>query len=152
MTITKAITRSSFQGLLTGTLLAATTLVWLNSSNPYYLPALVTLWWLIVFGSNLYHAYALSNYRFTDGKRFGIQMVHAAITALAYWGIDIYYSTTEKVELAATNTNKILQASIPSNVETLLTDTMVVVPAAFILSLVTSGLLFSILTHPSGKN
>ena len=151
MTIAQGITRSSFQGLITGSLLAATTLIWLNSSNPFYLPALVTLWWLILFGSNLLHAYNLSNHNFTDGKRFGLQLAHAAVAALAYLGIDVFFTSREPVNIAIEANPTELLAAIPQNVETLLSDTLIVVPAAFILSLVTSGLLFSILTHPSAK-
>lgn len=152
MTLAKGITKSALNGLLTGSLLATTTLLWLNSSNALILPVLVALWWLVIFGCNLLHAYNLSNYSFSNTKRFSLQLVHAAVAAGMYWAIDFAVSPANKIEVAAKETvHVVLEAGILPGVYHLLNDTMVIVPAAFILSLVTSGLLFSILTRPSAK-
>ena len=152
MTLAKGIKKSTLNGLLTGSLLATTTLLWLNSSNALILPVLVALWWLVIFGCNLLHAYNLSNYSFSNTKRFSLQLVHAAVAAGIYWAIDFTVSPANKVEVAAKETvHVVLEAGILPRVYHLLNDTMVIVPAAFILSLVTSGLLFSLLTRPSAK-
>ena len=79
-------------------------------------------------------------------------MVHAAVAAGMYWAIDFTVSPVEKVTVATQETvHAVLEAGIMPRVYHLLNDTTVIVPAAFILSLVTSGLLFSILTRPSAK-
>lgn len=152
MTLYKGITKSTLNGLLTGSLLATTTMLWLNFSQALILPVLVALWWLVIFGCNLLHAYNLSNYSFSNTKRFGLQVVHAAVAAGIYWAIDFALSPekiNEMGELASKQ--EVLHAGILPQVYHLLTDTTIVIPAAFILSLVTSGLLFSILTRPSAK-
>jgi len=152
VTLAKGIKKSTLNGLLTGSFLATTTLLWLNSSNALLLPILVALWWLVIFGCNLLHAYNLSNYSFSNTKRFGLQLVHAAVAAGMYWAIDFTVSPVEKVTVATQETvHAVLEAGIMPRVYHLLNDTTVIVPAAFILSLVTSGLLFSILTRPSAK-
>ncbi len=98
------------------------------------------------------HSYLLSNQAYTNGRRFSLQFVHAAVAALAYWGIDFLVANRELEQAAASTAQPaVLLAGVPENIETLVSDAMLVVPAAFILSLVTGGLLFSILTHPSAK-
>lgn len=152
MTLAQGITKSTLNGLLTGALLATTTFLWLNSTNPLLLPVLVALWWLIIFGCNLLHAYNLTNYSFGNSRRFGLQVVHAAVAAGVYWVIDFAVSPANKPDMAVNETtHTVLQAGLLPKVYHLLNDTWIVVPAAFILSLVTSGLLFSILSRPSAK-
>jgi len=150
--LAKGIFKSSLYGLLTGGLLATTTLLWFNSSNPFLLPVLVALWWLAIFGGNLLHVYKLSNTTFSNSEKFGLQLVHAAVAAGLFWAIDFATTPIKALTFSASKTNpEVLLAGISPQVHHLLTDVSVIVPAAFLLSLVTSGLLFSILSRPSAK-
>ncbi len=154
MTLTKGISHSALNGLLTGSLLALTGFLWFNFDNTFILPLLVAVWWLVLFGCNLLHAYKLANYKFTDGKRFGLQFTHAAMAAVVYWSIDTFLILKPKntTDLTAdVISHAQLEANIYTDAVNLLSNTQLIIPAAFVLSLITGGLLFSILTRPSAK-
>lgn len=152
MTLAKGILKSSLYGLLTGSLLATTTFLWFNFSNPFLLPVLVALWWLAIFGGNLLHVYKLSNSNYSNTRKFGLQLVHAGVAAGIFWAIDFAVSPAKSLAVSINNTQpRFLYAGISPSVHDLLTDTTVIVPAAFLLSIITSGLLFSILSRPAAK-
>ncbi len=138
--------------MLSGSLLATTTLLWLNSTNGVFLPILVALWWLIIFGLNLWHSYKLSLIRLQSIKRFSMQFAHAVVAAAVYFTIDLTFGNPELPEAINHQTGELhLQAQAATNLDALLSNSLVIVGAAFLLSLVTSGLLYSILSRPAAK-
>lgn len=152
MTYVKGITQASLFGILSGTLLATTTLLWLNSSSGIYLPVLVALWWLIIFGLNLWHSYKLSLIKLQSIKRFSLQFAHAVVAAAVYFTVDLAFGNPTLPEAVNHQTGKLhLQAQAVNNIDALLSNSLVIVGAAFLLSLVTSGLLYSILSRPAAK-
>jgi hypothetical protein len=151
VTYVKGITQASLFGVLSGTLLATTTLIWLNSNSGVFLPILVALWWLIIFGLNLWHAYQLSVKKLTSIRRFSLQFMHAALAAIVYFSIDIAFGNTQLPDAAQHQSSQLHLQAQTADFSGILTNSFVIVGAAFLLSIVTSGLLYSILSRPSAK-
>ena len=149
MTLAKGIFQASAIGSLTGILLAMTTIFWLNPGGSNYLPLLVALWWLVIFGSNLWHAYILSNKRMANMNRFGLQIVHAALAAAVYLGMDLLSNTLKPITLVGTTAE--IHAGLSEKLDFALANSQLIVVVAFVLSLTTSGLLYSILSRPGAK-
>lgn len=151
VTLAKGIIQAAAIGSLTGILLATITLFWLNPGSSFYLPLMVAFWWLVIFGNNLWHAYILSNQRLSSLTRFGFQFAHAFLAAAVYFGIDSFNTGFNTNNLAKASTPIYLQADIAQGVNHALANSDLIVVVAFVLSLTTSGLLYSILSRPGAK-
>ena len=151
MTLAKGITQASLFGIASGTLLATTSLFWLNPTNSFYLPLFVAFWWLVIFGLNLWHAYTLSLKPIANSLRFSYQVVHAALAAAVFFGIDVFAGKVVWPSISNETNSMYLSDISNAQIDSLLNNTLVIVAAAFILSLLTGGLLYSILSRPAAK-
>lgn len=117
-----------------------------------YLPILVAVWWFIIFGLNLWHSYQLSFLRLSSIKRFGLQFAHASLAAVVYFSIDFAIGDSKLPEATTQQVEHLqLHAQASGSIDALLTNSFVIVGAAFVLSLVTGGLLYSIISRPAAK-
>ena len=82
-------------------------------------------------------------------KRFSLQIVHAGLAALVYFGIEVISEGLQPVTYAAQTTP--LKAGVPVSLDIALANSQLIVLVAFVLSLTTSGLLYSILSRPGAK-
>jgi hypothetical protein len=149
--LTKSFMQAILFGTLAGILLALVNLSWFIAANPTLLPLLVACWWLVIFGINLWHAYLLGNQRLKSTPRFMMQVSVAGIASMVYFGIQRVFIQADVDPIIADTAQLRLQASLASELDVLISNPSVIVPAAFVLSLATSGLLYSILSRPSAK-
>lgn len=150
MTRQKKLRNSILNGLITGTLLAATTRLWLQTVASDLLPLLVTTWWLIIFGSSLIHAYQLLLSRAKPIFNVSMQVIHAALSALVYFSTDFILSIDEKSDYAVKEWPPVILGGVKSQ-SYLPIQEEIIAPILFLLMLLTSGLLYSILSKPSAR-
>jgi hypothetical protein len=151
VTQTKSLIQALSFGTLAGVLLALVNLSWFVAGNPSLLPLLVACWWLVIFGINLWHAYLLGNQKLKSTPRFAMQVSLAGVAALVYFGMQSLFIQTDIEPITAATGQLRLQAGLASELDVLISNPSIIVPVAFILSLATSGLLYSILSRPSAK-
>lgn len=124
---------------------------WFLAADPTLLPFLLACWWLIIFGINLWHAYELGNQKLGNTHRFSMQVSQAGMAALVYFSVQSIFIEVNLEPITATTEQLRLQAGLASEFDILISNPNIIVPAAFVLSLATSGLLYSILSRPAAK-
>ena len=110
---------------------------------------MATTWWLLIFGSSLVGAYYLSIKKYTALTNLGLQTLQALTAGIVYLAFHAAFYT-EQYALTTEAKSKILFAG-PASKSQLLLQNELMVPIVFVLILLTSGLLFSILSKPSAR-
>jgi len=151
VTLTKSFMQAILFGTVAGILLALVNLSWFIAAKPSLLPLLVACWWLVIFGINLWHAYLLGNKKLKSTPRFIMQVSVASMASLVYFGVQRIFIQADLEPVIVATDQLRLQASLASELDVLISNPSIIVPAAFVLSLTTSGLLYSILSRPAAK-
>lgn len=149
MTLIKKLQQPILNGIITGALLASATLFWIESSTSALLPLMATTWWLVIFGSSLVGAYHLSIKKFTALTNIGLQTIQAFCAGLIYFAFHAAFYTEQNIS-ATVKKSTVLQAGTSLQSEFLFQNELMM-PIVFVLILLTSGLLYSILSKPSAR-